>query len=398
LEQSEHPTSASPFSGTRVLDLAHTLAGPFAALVLADLGCDVIKVEPPNGGDSSRRSLGRIQEWGESTAFFAANRNKRSIVLDLKSPEGSKAFHRLAETADVVIESFRPGTAQRLGIDYETLSRSNPRLIYASVSGFGSTGPYAARGGYDIVAQGMSGIMSVTGDADGPPAKAGVPVTDIGAGLYCAIGVLAALNARHDTGRGQFVDTSLFEAGIAYGVWEATEYWTEGSLPRRLGSAHRMTAPYQAIRTGDGYMTVAANNDALWRATANALGRPEWLEDPRFETVGTRLTHRAELIEVLESVTTGAPTEHWLETLHRAGVPAGPVNDYEQLFGDPQVTARSMVVETDHPLAGRIKMIGSALKLSDLPAEMRLPPPTLGQHTEEILRELGLDRAEDTSE
>jgi crotonobetainyl-CoA:carnitine CoA-transferase CaiB-like acyl-CoA transferase len=379
------------FAGVRVLDLAHTLAGPYAAQVLADLGCDVVKVESPGGGDASRRSLGRIQHWGESSAFFAVNRNKRSIVLDLKTRDGLDAFRELAATADVVIESFRPGTAARLGIDYPTLRERNERIIYASVSGFGSTGPYARRGGYDIVAQAMSGIMSVTGEPDGAPAKAGVPVTDVGAGLFCAIGVLAALQAREHTGRGQRVDTSLFEAGIAYGVWEATELWTEGTVPERMGSAHRMTAPYQAVRTQDGYIIVAANNDALWGSTATALGRPDWLEDPRFASVGLRLTNRAELVEAIESVTATAPSATWLQTLNDAGVPAGPVNDYPQVFDDPHTQARGMVLETEHPIAGPIRMIGSPLKMSDLPMGLRRRPPLLGEHTEEVLRDIGLD-------
>jgi crotonobetainyl-CoA:carnitine CoA-transferase CaiB-like acyl-CoA transferase len=382
----------SPLGRIRVLDVAQVLAGPYCALLLADLGCDVIKVEQPGVGDSSRHSLGPLAPWGESSAFLAANRNKRSICLNLKKPGGRDAFLRLVRTADVLVESYRPGTTRRLGIDYETLSQINPRLIYASISGFGSTGPYADRGGYDIIAQGMSGIMSVTGDPNGDPAKAGVPITDIGAALICAVAILGALLARSFTGDGQYVETSLFEAGIAYAVWEATELWSTDEVPLALGSAHRMAAPYQAIRVKDGHITIGANNDKLWRAAAAAFGHSEWTEDPRFSTNSSRLANRVPLIALIEGVTMSAPSEYWLDKLHAAGVPTGPVYDYAQVFQDPQTIARGMVTEVLHPLAGMIKMLGVPWK-GGTTAELRRPP-TLGEHTDEILREIECDEDE----
>ncbi len=388
-ERARAKRGREPLAGIRVLDVAQVLAGPYCGMLLGDLGCDVIKVEQPGLGDASRHSLGSPSAWGESSAFLAANRNKRSVCLDLKQPAGVEAFRRLVESADVVVENYRPGTTRRLGIDYESLRPLNARLIYASISGFGSSGPYGDRGGYDIIAQGMTGIMSVTGPPGGAPAKAGVPITDIGAAMLCTIAILGALLARELTGEGRYVETSLFEAGIAYAVWEATELWSSGEVPRALGSAHRMSVPYQAIRTQDGHITIGANNDRLWRAAARVLGHPEWTEDPRFSTNAARLENRDVLISLIEDVTATASSELWLAELHAAGVPAGPVYDYAQVFNDPQTIAREMVVEVSHPLAGVVRMLGVPWKTGDGMATVRRPPPTLGQHTDEVLKEIG---------
>ena len=381
---------ASALSGLRVIDASQVMAGPYCAMLLADQGADVVKVEPPDVGDATRRSLGEIQPWGESAAFLAVNRNKRSIALDLKHPDGLAVFDRLTDQADVMIESYRPGTAGRLGIGYERLARRNSRLVYVSISGFGATGPAAERGGYDIILQGASGIMSVTGTPTGDPVKAGVPLTDIGAGTLAAFGALAALAARGQTGRGQHVDTSLFEAGLAYGAWEATELWSSGRVPGPLGSAHRMSAPYQAIRVRDGHITIGAFTDRLFAAATEVFGRPDWLEDARFDDGPARLAHRAELIAAIEEVTVSDDGATWLQRLAAAGIPAGPVNDYAAALSDPQAIARDMVVELEHPQAGAIKMLGIPIKLSETPGAVERRPPLLGEHTSEILGEAGL--------
>jgi len=373
----------------RVIDMSQVMAGPFCAMLLADHGADVVKVEPMGVGDATRRSLGTVQPWGESAAFLAVNRNKRSIALDLKAVAGREVLHRLAGSADVLVESYRPGTAARLGVGFDDLAAINPRLVYASISGFGATGPYAERGGYDIITQGMSGIMSVTGHPGDAPAKAGVPLTDVGAGMLCAFGILAALAARERTGAGQLVDTSLYEAGLSYAGWESTELWAEGETPGPLGSAHRMSAPYQAIKAADGYFTLGAFEDRLWQEAAAVFGRPEWTDDPRFTTGPDRVANRGELIAEIEAVSATKPAAFWLERLHVAGVPAGPVSSYAEALSDEHTLAREMVVEAEHADAGRVKMLGIPVKLSATPGAVRRAPPRLGEHTDEIMGELG---------
>jgi formyl-CoA transferase len=378
-------------AGLRVIDLTQAMAAPFCSMNLADMGADVIKVEPPTGEDMRR---GSASKNGHSGTFTTINRSKRGITVDLKQPAGVEIIHRLVRTADVFVQNYRPGAAKRLGVDYETLRALNPRLIYCSVSGFGATGPYASRGGYDLIAQGMSGIISVTGDEDGPPAKAGLPVSDLSAGLFAAYGVLCALEYRERTGQGQLVDTSLLEAALALTVWESTEYWVTGRAPRPLGSAHRLAAPYQAPRASDGWFTVGANNDKLFEALCQAIERPELAADRRFGGRRERLRNRAALVDVIELTTAKETRAHWLARLDRAGVPSGPINTYPEALADPHALAREMVVDVLHPGAGPLKALGVPVKLSETPGAVDRAAPLLGQDNAEVLTELGYSAAE----
>ena len=381
-----------PLDGVRVVDLTQVMGGPFCTMQLGDLGADVIKVEPP-AGDLSRSMGGApLRMAGDDNApFFALNRNKRSIVLDLTQRDARDVFYALARTADVVVESFRPGVTKRLGVDYQTLAADNPRLIYASISGFGQTGPYADRPGFDLIAQGMSGVMSVTGEPNGPPVKSGVPIADLAVGLIAANGVLAALIARGHTGRGQYIDTSLFESALALSVWESTEYWATGEAPRAMGSAHRLNAPYQAFRTNDGYITLAALTALQWRRLCETIGRPALADDPRFADNASRMANKRDLVAEIEGALAAGTTDDWVGRLLAAGVPAGPILDLAQVFADPHTTARRMIEEIDHPVAGRVRTLGFPLKMSETPPRVRRAPPLLGQHTDELLRELGME-------
>ena len=376
-------------AGIRVIDQTQVMAGPTATMLLGDLGADVIKVEPIEG--ETTRGMDPRLPGGASAAFLAVNRNKRSLALDLKQPRALEVFGRLVRTADVLVENYRPGVAKRLGVDYDALSAMNPRLVYCSISGFGQTGPYASRGGYDLVAQGMSGIMSVTGHEGGPPVKVGVPVADLGAGLFGVFGILCALRARRTTGRGQYVDTSLFDAGVALGVWESTEFWCTGNVPRRLGTAHRLNAPYQAFRAADGHFTVGAANDKLWPRFCSVLGREALARDPRFVTLSGRLRHRAELEREIEAVTATETRAHWLARCEAAGIPAGPINTIPEAHADPQAQARGMVQETVDPGAGPVRALGNPVKLSRTPVTPCKAAPHLGEDTRAILHELGYE-------
>lgn len=382
-----------PLEGIRVLEASQVMAGPYCALLLADMGADVVKVEKPRGGDDARR-MGPPFINGESAAFLAINRNKRSLALDLKQPAGQGVFRRLAGRADVLVENFRPGTLDGLGLGYTDLAAEHPELIYCSISGYGQTGPDRERGGYDLVAQGAAGLMSITGHPGQPPVKVGVPVADLNAGMYAAYGVLCAYIHRLKTGQGQYVDTSLLEGGLAYTVWESAMFFATGLTPPPMGSAHRLAAPYQAFKTSDGYITIGAANQANWELLCRVLGRPELVTDPRYLDNPARTRAAPELARELEQTFGLRSTHEWLDRMQAIGLPAGPVNDMPAVYADPQVRARSMLVELDHPTAGRIKHIGVPVKLSRTPGSIRRPAPTLGQHTDEILAEAGLTPAE----
>ena len=377
---------AQALSDVKVLDLTQVMAGPFCAMLLCDMGADVIKLEPP-AGDATRH-------WGGGTgtdtpAFNAVNRGKRSIVVDLKTPDGLAVARRLAERADVLVENSRPGVMTKLGLGYDALRAVNPGLIYASISGYGQTGPAAGKGGFDLVAQGASGIMSVTGEEGRSPVKAGIPVTDLGAGLFATTGILAALHHRASTGQGQRVDTALVDAGVALSVWEATEFFSTGRAPHPFGSAHRTSAPYQAVRCADGYITIGAANDRLFERLCDLLGRPEWRSDPRFGSNADRVTHREILAAEIEQQTSQESRASWIARLEAAGIPCGPINRYDEVFADPQIQAREMVVPTEHPTMGTVRTLGTPIKLSSTPLTPGRPAPGLGSHTDEVLAEAG---------
>jgi formyl-CoA transferase len=331
---------------------------------------------------------------GDTPAFNAVNRGKRSVVLDLKQAGGREAMIRLARSADILVENSRPGVMTSLGLGYATLAAVSPKLIYASISGYGQTGPYRRKGGLDLIAQGVSGIMSVTGVAGGPPCKAGVPLTDLGAALFALVGILAAVQYRHRTGQGQHVDTSLLDAGVALSVWEATEYFAGSGVPTALGSAHRMVAPYQAVRCADGHVTVGASNDRMFRRLCSALGHVEWADDPAFLTNASRVTNRGMLATRIEAVTSQRPCAHWLAAFDANDVPSGPINDYAQVLSDAQVVDRRMVIDVEHPTLGPIRALGSPIKLSATPADVGRCAPRLGEHTEEVLKNAGFSHDE----
>jgi formyl-CoA transferase len=377
--------------GIRVLDVTQVMAGPFCAMQLCDMGADVIKVEPP-GGDSTRRMSGA--SGTDSAGFNAVNRGKRGIVLDLKTSIGRDAFRRLTGGSDIIIENFRPGVMRDLGLDYPSLAPDHPRLIYASISGYGQTGPYASKGGLDLIAQGVSGLMSVTGEPGGPPVKVGVPLTDLGAALFALAAILAALHYRERTGHGQYIDTSLVEAGVALSVWESAQYFGEGVVPEPLGSAHRMFAPYQAIRCADGYITLGAAGDRLFRRVADLLGHPEWVSDAAFADDTRRVRNRAALVERIEAITTAHSRAYWLDRFDAAGIPCGPINTYAEAFADPHIRARDMITEIDHPTLGRLKAVGSPIKMSETSPATGRRAPLLGEHTVAVLREAGFSDAE----
>jgi len=383
-----------PLAGLKVIELCHVMAGPVCGLMLADMGADVIKVEKMPGGDDLRRTV-PPKIGDEAASFMMMNRNKRGIAVNLKTEDGKKVVRRLLADADVVMENYSRGVMERMGLGYETLKDLNPRLIYCAISGFGRTGPYSDRGGFDLIAQGMSGLMSITGEGSGrPPVKVGAPVTDITAGILGAMGILAALHARTQTGKGQFVDTSLFEAGITHTFWQSAIALATGVAPGPMGSAHPLNAPYEAFATKDGYINLGAANQATWLRTIELLNRADLGEDPRFKEAAGRLVHRDALAAELAVEFKKRTSAEWLAALEQAKVPAGPVFNVLQMHADEQTIAREMVVEVNHTRIGVMKTLGAPVKFSATPGGVHRGAPIFGEHTAEVLREHGFDQAD----
>lgn len=385
-----------PLHGIQVIELAQIMAGPTCGLLLADMGADVIKLEKLPGGDDAR-GYREPAITGEPASFMMLNRNKRSIAVDLKAPGGVDVARRLIAGADVVIENYRKGTLDKLGLGYPVLAALNPRLIYCAISGYGRTGPYADKGGFDLIAQGFAGIMSVTGEPGGPPAKAGTSVADINAGILAALGIAGALVARATTGRGQLVETSLMEAAVQQTYWQSAMFFATGQNPGPTGSAHLLTAPYQAFATRDGWINVGGANQANWERIARVIGRPELAADPRFARNADRMRNIAELTALIGERLRERPSADWIRDFEAAGVPAGPVNRIGDMLADPQVAARDMIVEVDHPRAGRTRGLGMPIKFGDGAADMTRPAPLLGQHSREVLAAIGYSADEITA-
>ena len=394
------PTNSSavrppPLTGIRVLDLSRVLAGPWAGQLLADLGADVVKVEKPQGGDDTRAwgppylKDGSGRDTSEATYFLCANRNKRSVAIDIATPEGQSQVRHLAQNADVVLENFKVGGLKRYGLDYASLKEANPRLVYCSITGFGQTGPYAARAGYDFLIQGMGGLMSVTGRPDGEPGagpqKVGVALTDIMTGLYATIAVQAALAEREKSGLGQHIDLALLDVQIACLANQASNYLAGQQVPRRMGNAHPNIVPYQDFPTADGDIILAVGNDEQFARFCAVAGHPEWANDARFSSNPQRVAHRAVLVPLLRQATVSRTSADWIAALEAAGVPCGPINRIDEVFADAQVRARGLHIDMDHPLAGSVPLVANPIRLSGSPVTYRTPPPTLGQHTAEVL-------------
>lgn len=378
-------------SGVRVLEIGDYIAGPYCGLLLADLGAEVIKIENASGGDSVRSFA--PHKDGQSSAFSMINRNKRSLAIDLKTAEGKAIIDELVLTADILVENLRPGTMTRLGLGYSAVSAQNPALIYVSASGWGQDGPLSALAGLDIMAQARSGIMSVTGEVGGLPTKVGVPLCDLGCAMYAATAALAALHHRTSTGEGQHIDVSLFETGVSFAVWEFAKYSVTGAIPRARGSAHQSAAPYQAVRTADGWVTIGAATPRTWTAMCIALGLDSLIEDARFINNALRMQHREDLIDILELRLSEESSEHWIALLEGAGVPAAPLNDYGQVFDDAHLAARDFFWEASDSHGTSFQMMGSPMRLSATPARRDHPAPRHGEDTTEILKGLGRNKA-----
>ena len=383
--------SAAPLTGVRVLEVGNYMAGPFCAMQLADLGAEVIKVENPAGGDQVRLSAPLID--GEGSAFVRLNRNKRSLALDLKAAEGKKIFRKLVAGTDVVVENLRPGTMMDLGLDYDSLRAINGRLIYVAASGWGQDGPLSDRPGLDIMAQARSGLMSITGRAGDDPVKVGVPVCDLACALYGALAAVSALYARRETGKGQYIDVSLLESGVSLAIWEAGAYWATGEIPRPQGSAHQSSAPYQAFRAADGWLTIGATTRPNWTAMCGALGLERLLTDDRYADSNSRFANRASLVEAIEAVTQTGTVAHWLGLLDAGGVPCAPIQDFGQVFNDDHLVARGYFWDAPHPKLGEVRQLGSPMRFSDTPARRDRAGPMLGEDSAAVLVELGYDPA-----
>ena len=378
-----------PLMGVKVLDVSQVMAGPYSCMLLADMGADVIKVEPPGSGDQTRGAMGFRMKGPDSMGFLNMNRNKRSIAINLKSEAGKAILFKLVKEADILVENYRPGVMKRLGVGYEVMSKINPALVYVSISGFGQSGPWAMRPGFDLMAQAMSGIMSVTGNGDGKPVKAGVPVADIGCALFATYAALSAYIGAKNTGQGQYIDASLFDSALAFSIWDTSEYWGTGNPPVALGTANRMTAPYQAVKAKDGYFVMGATNNKLWQLLCGILERPDLLQKVEYQTIAGRLGQREQLIQELENSFALKSADEWIDLLLEHGIPAGPILDYPQAFESEHGRHRQMRIEIDHPLEGKVPNIGFAVKMQGTPQEVRRHPPLLGEHTQEILTQAG---------
>ena len=380
-----------PLKGIKVVELAQIMAGPTCGMLLADMGADVIKVEKLPGGDDTR-SYSEPSIKGESAAFMMLNRNKRGMAVNLKTAGGLEVVKKLLADTDVLTENYRKGTLEKLGLGYDVLQKINPRLIYCAVSGYGRTGPYADKGGFDLVAQGVAGLMSITGEPGGAPVKSGTPIADINAGIFAALGVVGALFARQQSGRGQMIDTSLMEAAVQQTYWQSAIYLATGVNPQPSGSAHILTAPYQAFPTADGWINVGGANQANWERITKAIGRPELDDDPRFRTIGDRMKNLAALTPLIAERMRARTSAQWIAEFEAMGIPVGPVNKIGDMLADPQVLARDMVVEVEHKKAGRTKVLGFPVKFSETPTTIQRAAPVLGEHTDEILASLGYGR------
>jgi len=378
-----------PLVGVKVLDISQVMAGPYTCMLLADMGADVVKIEPPGSGDQTRGAMGFKMKGPDSMGFLNMNRNKRSITINLKSDAGKKILFELVKDADILVENYRPGVMKKLGVSYEVLSKINPRLVYASISGFGQSGPWADRPGFDLMAQAMSGVMAMTGHGDGRPVKAGVPVADIGCALFATYGILSAYIGAKNTGQGQYIDASLFDSALAFSIWDTAEYWGTGKPPVALGTANRMSAPYQAVKAKNEYFVMGATNNKLWQKLCDILGRDDLFNDARCKTISDRLANREYIIDELEKSFAAKDADSWIDELLTKGIPAGPILDYPRAFASEHGQHRQMKIEIDHPLEGKVPNIGFAVKMQGTPQQVRRHPPLLGEHTHEVLQEAG---------